>query len=93
MLVTILRRRWNLLFVPQRSLGPKVEGKCDDPSTPSKTIQVSRSLTGERRLDVLIHEMLHAADWHKDEEWISTVASDIARALWRQGYRGPNDVA
>jgi len=46
-------------------------------------------LVGERRLEVLIHEMLHACYWDLDEEAIDITARDIARVLFRLGYRCP----
>ncbi len=91
MRVRILRKMWDVSFVPRKDLPRTVDGMCSEPDKPGKSITVAASLTGERRLDVIIHEMLHAADWHKDEEWVEQVASDIARALWRLGYRGPTD--
>jgi hypothetical protein len=71
--------------------GKDKDGCCDDPRERGKEIRIVQSLKNERRLDVIVHEILHAADWHKDEEWVETVASDIARTLWRLGYRGPSD--
>lgn len=91
MRVRILGKMWDVFFVPRRELSRSVDGECTPPTTPGKSIKVALNLTGERKLDVLIHEMLHAADWHKDEAWVEQVASDIARALWRMGYRGPTD--
>ena len=91
MRIRILRRMWEVLFVSRRDM-PTNDGEClIPPAARCKTIRVYNALTGERKLDVIIHEMLHAADWHKDEEWVESVASDIARALWRMGYRGPTD--
>ena len=46
---------------------------------------------GEERLEVLIHEMLHAAYWDLDESAIEGAAADVARVLWRLGYRSPAD--
>ena len=37
-------------------------------------------------MEVLIHEMLHAAGWHIDESFVEQFASDAARTLWRLGY-------
>jgi len=45
------------------------------------------SLTGERELEVLIHEMLHACHWDLDEEAITETSEDLARVLFRLGYR------
>lgn len=44
--------------------------------------------SGSRQeLDTLIHELLHVADWDKDEDWINNVGYDLARTLWRLGWR------
>ena len=48
---------------------------------------MSSSLRGEERLEVLIHELVHAASWHIDETFVEQFARDAARALWRVGYR------
>ena len=85
MRLKILGKIWQLRFVP--TLGDGKGGDCDPPSAKSKTIRVLSNLKGEKRLEIIIHEMLHAADWHRSEEWVSETASDIARALTRLGYR------
>lgn len=88
MRIRILGKFWELRFVP--TLGvvklPKW-GDCDHPGVKGKQIRILSKLRGEERLDALIHEMLHAADSHKTEDWVDTVATDIARALTRLGYK------
>jgi len=64
-----------------------VYGECSDPNSKSPMIRYHVCLKGMRRLDVLIHEMLHACFWDIDEEGIEESASDIARALWRLGWK------
>lgn len=82
---------WEVLFVNRREM-PTNDGEClIPPAARCKTIRVYNKLTGERLLEVIIHEFLHAADWSKDEEWVERVAADLARFLWRLGYRGPTD--
>jgi hypothetical protein len=54
-----------------------------------KTIRIDERAEGEQRLDVIIHDMLHACDWSRDEVHVKQQARDMARALWRLGYRGP----
>ena len=82
--ITILGKRWQLV----RGRLPKdVDGYCDPPDKPGKCITIRKSLRGERELDVLIHEMTHAAAFHIDEEFVAQFASDVARALFRLGYR------
>lgn len=90
--ITILGKRWELKFVPASELRDSTgkrdcDGKCDPPDTARKAIRIYDKLNDERLLTVLIHEALHAADWHKDEGWIESVAEDIARAAKKLGYR------
>ena len=83
MQVRILGKLWSLRFVPLRLF----RGDCDAPSTPRKEIRIHSGLTGEERLEVILHELRHAADWSRDEQFIAAEARDMARILWRLGYR------
>lgn len=83
MIVQLVGKRWRLQFAPRLS----DDGRCDPPDQTGKTITIALRLRGERHLCVLIHEMLHAVGWHIDEQHIDQTASDIARVLWRLGYR------
>lgn len=65
----------------------KNRGLCDAPETKSKKIRILSALRGEEKLEVLIHEMLHAAGWHIDESFVTEFAADAARGLWKIGYR------
>jgi len=96
----ILHKMWNILSVPRSLLNGKkrcvgvdeaVIGDCDPPDAKDKTIRIASDLTPIEQLEVVIHEALHAADWFKDEEWIRIVAHDIARLLWRLGWRLTED--
>lgn len=51
------------------------------------TIRVRATLEGKRRMEVLIHEMIHACHWDLDESAVTETARDIAEALWELGYR------
>lgn len=64
----------------------KTRGLCDAPSTKGKTIKIAKHLEGEERLEVLIHEMLHAGLWDLAEEAVAELAKDLARELTRLGY-------
>lgn len=55
----------------------------------AKRIRIDASLHGKDRLDTEIHEALHAEYPDLDEEAIARGATDIARLLWRIGYRLP----
>ena len=61
----------------------RLDGDCESPHAIGKTIRVDDRLKGRELLETLLHEMLHAADWHKQEEWVERVSADIARVLWR----------
>lgn len=63
------------------------QGQCDSPTKVGKTIRVDPRLEGVERLEVDIHELWHACHWEHDEEHVERVARDIARALYRIGYR------
>lgn len=83
--LTLNGKRWQLREVPRLN----ADGECDAPTTRGKAIRIAARLRGERRLEVLIHEMLHACNWTIDEDHIAQTAADIARVLWRLGYRHP----
>ena len=70
----------------------EASGNCD--KTPfcqsdltHKELVIDSQLTGLDELDTIIHEINHAADWSKKEEWVLQLSTDIARILWRAGYR------
>lgn len=87
MRVSILGKTWNLEFVPRRECGTDAIGSCDSPDMPRKTIRVASGLKGVDRLDTIIHESIHAAHFALDEAFVEQFASDLARILWRLGYR------
>lgn len=83
MTVNILGRRWRLRFCRLE----KNYGDCDPPGQPNKEIRISSRIGGQHELEILLHEMLHAAGWHIDEEFVGRSAADMARVLYRLGYR------
>lgn len=85
MRVVIRNKAYQLQFVPKIEQGAK--GMCDAPSAAAKRIRVLERLKGQDRLETIIHELLHACYWDMDEEAIHHPAEDIARVLWRLGYR------
>lgn len=83
--ITLLGKRWNLIF---KALGrQRCWGFCQDPKTPRKEIHIDSRLKGQHQLEILLHEMMHACDWRADEEIITQQARDMARVLWKLGYR------
>lgn len=84
--LTILGRRWRFEWFRRRRNGP-VWGECDPPDAPGKTIRVAYNQPEKELLDTVIHEVMHAADWHRTEEWVGEFGTDLSNALWRLGYR------
>ena len=78
------RLRGKYWLIRREKLPRKLDGLCD---ANTRRITVQPHLSGERELDVLIHEMLHACHWDLDETAITETASDLARVLFRLGYR------
>lgn len=54
-------------------------------------ILVDARLTGRARLNVEIHEFLHAANPTMSEEHVTQQGDDLSRILWALGYRKPKD--
>ena len=77
------RLRGRYWTITRGKLDKTQDGLCD---ASTRRITIRQSLTEERELDVLIHEMLHACHWDLDEEAIEETAHDLARLLWRLGY-------
>lgn len=83
MLVQLCGKKWSL----KRPILQTHRGECDAPNIPKKEMRVDKRLKGQEELEVLIHEAMHAIDWKSDEEHVSCASSDLARMLWRLGYR------
>ena len=49
-------------------------------------ISIRPGLTRRREMEVLIHELLHAADWTKDESWVHETGEDITAFLSQMGF-------
>ena len=90
--LTILGKHWR--FVRRRlrryhgfvnGVGP--ENPASSTDLTRREIVVDSSLRGESEPRFILHEFLHAADWHRSEEWVDQVSSDAARFLTRLGYR------
>jgi len=64
-------------------------GHCDPPTKRGKEIRLPVSLKRYPHvlLTNLLHELLHAADWTKDEEWVELTAADLARTLTAFGFK------
>lgn len=85
MRVSIRGKVWNL--EESSKLPPEIDGDCDAPTTKNKLIRIRSSIAGQRLLDVLCHEVAHAALWDLGEGPIESLANAIAHQLWDQGVR------
>jgi len=52
-------------------------------------IRIDGSATDRIRMETEIHEIMHACLWDLDEAAVSETARDMAKALWKIGYRIP----
>ena len=84
MRIKVGNKYWNLVFI---ELDENTGGECDSPDTKGKEIRISTDLQREEELEVVIHELLHASDWSKDEEWVEEIAQDISNVLMRLGWK------
>lgn len=50
-------------------------------------LYVDASLTGRKHLEIAVHESLHACFDAATEQQVDRCGKDIARFLWRLGYR------
>jgi len=84
--ITLLGKRWEVIENSTK-LPRSWDGSCDAPTQRNKAIHIRAKLSEERHLEVLIHEMMHAIDPHRDEVAVTQAAKGMARALMRLGYR------
>lgn len=85
--VTIRRRRWSLVDlrgVPQQELG-----KCD---YAKRKLRIPYKGDTLAELDVNVHETLHACFPYLCEDEIDESATDIAKLLWKLGWRKSIDI-
>jgi hypothetical protein len=80
--VTVMGKRYR---VSVQSMPFGTRGECDHPETRGKEIRIQDGMGATEFAEVLIHEMAHAADWHKDEEWVEQFAQDVVAALAKFG--------
>ena len=64
----------------------KRDGYCDWRHKRDKRLWVKKSLSDKKRMEVLVHEALHACLPDADEHAVEETARDIALFLWRDGW-------
>lgn len=82
-----IRLRGQVWDLVRCKLPDGTDGLCEPPGRPGKRIKIRKDMGAKDELETLIHEMLHACYWDLDEKAVEEAARDIARALWRLGYR------
>ena len=80
---TFIGKRWWFDELPKG----QASGMCESPEATHRIMDIP--LEGKTLNDcaTVIHESLHACYWWMDEEFIDQAADDIARLLWRLGWR------
>ena len=83
MKIKIKGKVWN--FIRKKLENHK--GYCESPNSKNKSIIVDSRLKGEEELEIILHELLHAAFWFLDEEYVEEISRDFAKILWTLNYR------
>ena len=68
----------------------RLDGWADQQDDDKKWLLVNRDLGTKAGMETAIHEALHACDWKARENEVTLTARDIARFLWRLGFRRGN---
>lgn len=88
----VLNERWKLKMVKETMYAGeyRIYGDCN---YDTKTIRLSdqQQLTQYERLDVAVHEFLHAAMPWMREWFIAKLSSTLSTFLYRLGLRFPDD--
>jgi hypothetical protein len=84
--VTVNQKRWRLVF---RQLDKNEHGRCDAPHVKNKQISISPTVLNDEELYLatVLHEILHAACWSLDEEYVTEYAKAAAKTAIRLGFR------
>jgi hypothetical protein len=84
MYVTIGGKKYRLTWARMKA----DDGTCDPPTQRGKRITIDPRVRRDSRkyMETVLHELLHAAVWSLDEEYVRTYAHDAARILHRLGF-------
>lgn len=79
--------RWRFRFVRSNEIPNDRWADCSPPEDPKRQIRVRESLRGKSKLEIILHEALHA-QWPEDsEDTVSRHGKELAELLWKLGYR------
>lgn len=87
MTVRLGGREWDVRFVRSREIPSDRWGDCGHPDDPNPTIRVRNAVEGKGRMDLILHEALHAIYPDESEAKVSRTATELANLLWECGYR------
>ena len=65
----------------------EIDGITDDPRSTRPSVVLCAKMNTRVGLEAAIHEGLHACSYVTKEEVVTQTAKDIARFLWRLGFR------
>lgn len=82
-----------LLLRTDEGIGDESDADCDPPWWQEEVaIRIRPEVTGERELELHLHEAAHILDWHIDEEIIQQWGGQVAHLLYNLlGYRRPQE--
>ena len=85
--ITVRGVRWKLLF--RRIHGnSKAWGLCD---IKRREVTIDERTKPVKRLETILHELLHATCWDLSEECVTDFGRDAARILTKLGYSNESD--
>lgn len=86
MRIKIAGKYWD--FRVTNSMQKTADGECDEPTSTCKQIRVRPRVfrSDERCIEVVLHEVLHAAGWPIEHDLVTTYARDAARLLCALGF-------
>jgi hypothetical protein len=61
-------------------------GECDSPEKRNHEIRIDERLTGLKRLEITLHELMHADDFDIPENVVKHKARRLAKALSQLGF-------
>jgi len=64
-----------------------MDGITDQEDDDQSWLFILRSLNTKAGMETAVHEALHACNWKATEDDVALTSKDIARFLWRLGYR------
>lgn len=80
---TFRGKRWYML----KRKPYNADGICHHPKTVHRGMWIPQEGKTVENLDTILHEGIHACHFDLDEDSVKETARDVARLLWRLGWR------